>query len=138
MIPFRVEFRPGISIYEQIVYAAKKAIISGQIRTGDPFPSVRALSRELKINPNTAHKVVTALSSSGLLETKPGVGTVVASLPEARKSERTQLLGPEIEQLVVESKKLGIEVDEVLASVTAHWKRLSTNPETDRGGRGKK
>jgi|ERR1700757_4664024 len=59
MIPFRVDLRPGVSIYEQIVYAAKKAIISGQIRSGDPFPSVRVLSKELKINPNTAHKVVT-------------------------------------------------------------------------------
>ena len=138
MIPFRVDFRPGISIYEQIVYAAKKAIISGQIRPGDAFPSVRSLSKELKINPNTAHKVVGALSASGLLETQPGVGTVVASLPEARKSERAQLLGSEIEQLVVEAKKLGIEIDDVLASVNAHWKRLSANLETERGGRGKK
>jgi GntR family transcriptional regulator len=138
MIPFRVDFRPGISIYEQIVYAAKKAIISGQIRTGDPFPSVRALSREFKINPNTAHKVVSALAADGLLEAQPGIGTVVAALPEARKSERMQLLGPEIEQLVVEAKKLGIEVEDVLASVTAHWRRLSVKPEPDRGGRGKK
>ena len=138
MIPFRVDFRPGISIYEQIVYAAKKAIISGQIRSGDPFPSVRSLSRELKINPNTAHKVVTALSAAGLLETQPGIGTVVAPLPEARKSERTQLLGPEIEQLVVEAKKLGIEMEDVLDSVSAHWRRLSAKPEPDRGGRGKK
>jgi len=138
MIPFRVEFRPGVSIYEQIVYAAKKAIISGQIRTGDPFPSVRALSRELKINPNTAHKVVSALSAAGLLETQPGIGTVVAALPEARKSERTQLLGPEIEQLVVESMKLGINVEDVLASVSAHWKRLTARAEPDRGGRGKR
>ena len=138
MIPFRVEFRPGVSIYEQIVYAAKKAIISGQIRTGDPFPSVRSMSKELKINPNTAHKVVSALSAAGLLETQPGIGTVVAPLPEARKSERTQLLGPEIEQLVVEAKKLGIEIEDVLDSVLAHWKRLSAKPEPDRGGRGKK
>jgi len=138
MIPFRVEFRPGVSIYEQIVYAAKKAIISGQIRTGDPFPSVRALSRELKINPNTAHKVVSALSAAGLLETQPGIGTVVAALPEARKSERTQLLGPEIEQLVVESMKLGINVEDVLTSVSAHWKRLTARAEPDRGGRGKR
>ena len=138
MIPFRVDFRPGISIYEQIVYAAKKAIISGQIRTGDAFPSVRTLSRELKINPNTAHKVVSALAADGLLEAQPGIGTVVAPLPEARKSDRTQLLGPEIEQLVVEAKKLGIEVEDVLASVSAHWKRLSARPELDRGGRGKK
>lgn len=142
MIPFRVDFRPGISIYEQIVYAAKKAIISGQIRTGDPFPSVRSLSKELKVNPNTAHKVVTALVASGLLETRPGIGTVVAVLPEARNSERTQLLGYEIEQLVVEAKKLAIEMEDVLASVAAHWKRLSgpagSKPDADRGGRARK
>jgi GntR family transcriptional regulator len=41
--------RPGVSIYEQIIYAAKKAIISGQIRPGDPFASVPVLSQELKI-----------------------------------------------------------------------------------------
>lgn len=142
MIPFRVDFRPGISIYEQIVYAAKKAIVSGQIRTGDPFPSVRALSRELKVNPNTAHKVVTALVASGLLQAQPGIGTVVAGLPEARSSERTELLGREIEQLVVESKKLGIGMEDVLASLAAHWKRLTgptgSQPDADRGGRAKK
>lgn len=138
MIPFRVDFRPGISIYEQIVYAAEKAIISGQIRAGDPFPSVRALSRELKINPNTAHKVVSALAADGLLEAQPGIGTVVARLPEARKSDRTQLLGPEIEQLVVEAKKLGIAVEDVLSSVSVHWKRLSARSEANQGGRGKK
>ncbi len=142
MIPFRVGFRPGVSIYEQVVYAAKKAMVSGQMRNGDAFPSVRALSRELKINPNTAHKVVTALIAAGLLETQPGIGTVVAVRPEARTSERTQLLGQEIEQLVVEAKKLGIEMDDVLTSVAAHWKRLSgpagSKADTDRGGRGKK
>src|ERR1700752_5469806 len=104
MIPFRVDFRPGISIYEQIVYAAKKAIISGQIRTGDPFPSVRTLSKELKINPNTAHKVVVHLVAAGLLETLPGIGTVVAKPPESSTKERTQLLEQEIEQLVVEAR----------------------------------
>ena len=29
MIPFRLSFEPGISLYEQVVYAAKKAVISG-------------------------------------------------------------------------------------------------------------
>lgn len=142
MIPIRVHFRPGISLYEQVVYAAKKAIISGQLRPGDAFPSVRILSRELKINPNTAHKVVAHLVASGLLETRPGIGTVVAELPEATKAERTQLLGNEIEQLVVEAKKLGIELGDVLESITSHWKKLSGTDakpaENDRGGRGKR
>jgi GntR family transcriptional regulator len=141
VIPFQVDFRPGVSIHEQIVYAAKKAMISGQMRTGDPFPSVRVLSRELKVNPNTAHKVVATLTTAGLLETQPGIGTVVAARPEARSSERTQLLGLEIEQLVVEAKKLGIGMDDVIASIEAHWKRLggsSGSRQLDRGGRAKK
>ncbi len=124
MIPFRLTFRPGISLYEQVVYAAKKAVISGQMRPGDAFPSVRALSKDLKINPNTAHKVVTHLINEGLLEVLPGVGTVVAELPQSSTSERAMLLGNEIEQLVVQAKKLGMKRTSVLDAVSEHWKRL--------------
>ena len=125
MVPFRVTFRAGASIFEQVVYGSIKAMVSGQLRPGDPFPSVRALSKELKINPNTAHKIVAHLVNEGLLETRPGIGTVVAVLPDSTRKARTQLLGHEIEELVVEAKRLGIELDEMLASITAHWKRLS-------------
>ncbi len=142
MIPFRVHFRPGVSLYEQVVYAAKKAIISRQLRPGDAFPSVRTLSKELKINPNTAHKVVGHLVFAGLLETRPGVGTLVAALPASSAGERTQLLGIEIEQLVVEAKKLGIELEDMLGAVSAHWKRLGgasvPAPDQGRGERGKR
>jgi GntR family transcriptional regulator len=130
VIPFRVTFRPGVSLFEQIVYASKRAMVSGQLRPGDPFPSVRALSKELKINPNTAHKIVAHLVTEGLLETRPGIGTVVAVLPDSSRKERTQLLGHEIEELVVEAKRLGIEQQEMLASIADHWDRLSANTST--------
>src|SRR5664279_433931 len=103
MIPFQVEFKPGAAIYQQVVYAATKSIISGQLRPGDGFPSVRTLSKQLKINPNTAHKVVTCLVDAGLLEIRPGSGAVVAQRPAATKSERTTLLSDPIEELVVEA-----------------------------------
>jgi len=127
VIPFRVTFRPGVSLFEQIVYASKRAMVSGQLRPGDAYPSVRSLSKELKINPNTAHKIVAHLVSEGLLETRPGIGTVVAVLPDSSKKDRTQLLGHEIEELVVEAKRLGIEQEEMLSSISAHWQRLSVN-----------
>jgi len=125
MIPFRVAFQPGSSLYEQVVYAAKKALVSGQLRTGDSFPSVRALSLELKINPNTAHKVVTQLLNEGLLEVRPGMGTVVAARPDATPAARSRLLETEVEQLVVEAKKLGMSLDEVTAALASHWERLA-------------
>lgn len=133
MIPFTVTFRAGASLFEQVVYASTKAMVSGQLRPGDPFPSVRALSKELKINPNTAHKIVTHLINEGLLETRPGIGTVVAELPDSSGKERARLLGHEIEQLVVEAKRLGIGLAEMIASISAQWDNLSGDldePET--------
>jgi len=124
MIPFRVIFEPGISIYEQVVYAAKKALIAGQMRPGDPFPSVRVLSKALKINPNTAHKVVGELIAQGILEVRPGLGTVVAELPGSTAAERGNLLKREVEQIVVEAKKLGLDVEEVTDAIVQHWRRL--------------
>jgi GntR family transcriptional regulator len=138
VIPFRVQFRAGISIFEQVVYAAKRAMVAGQLRPGDAFPSVRALSKELKINPNTAAKIIGHLVSEGLLETHPGIGTVVASLPESTRKERTQLLGEEIEQLVVEAKRLSVPLDDVLRSLSDHWERLTGPMTATDGGRKEK
>ena len=125
VIPFRIRLKPGDSLHEQIEYAAKKAIISGHLRPGDPFPSVRALSRDLKINPNTAHRVISDLVDCGMLEIRGGVGTVVANRAQASGAERTALLGREIEELVVAAKVLGIDLPDVTDSLAAHWKRLT-------------
>jgi GntR family transcriptional regulator len=125
MIAFRVEFKPGVPIYEQVVYAATKSIISGQLRPGDEFPSVRALSKELKINPNTAHKVVVRLVEAGLLEIRPGAVAIVANHTSATKTERTELLGQQLEELVVEGKRLGIDLQEMQEAIANHWNRLT-------------
>ena len=122
--PFRVSFEPGVALYEQVVYAAKKAVISGQMRPGETFPSVRTLSKALKINPNTAHKVITQLVSEGLIEVHPGLGTIVAGRPSSTPAERGNLLKKELEQLVVEAKKLGLDLYQVTNAVTQHWGRL--------------
>ena len=127
MIPFSIHFEPGIALYEQVVYAAKKAVISGQMRPGDSFPSVRELSKALKINPNTAHKVVMQLVAEGLLEVHSGRGTVVSERGASTAAERGKLLKKELEQLVVEAKKLGLGLDEVTDAVGQHWRRLDSN-----------
>jgi len=121
VIPFRLVFSPGVALSEQILYAATKAIVSGQLRPGDPFPSVRALSKAMKIHPNTAHKVVAQLTAEGLLEVRPGIGTVVLEPPPATGNERARLLGREVEQLTVEAKKLGLTVDDLHNAIDEHW-----------------
>jgi GntR family transcriptional regulator len=125
VIPFRVQFQPGSSLYQQVVYAAKKAVVSGQMRAGDAFPSVRELGKSLKINPNTAHKVISQLVDEGILEVHSGIGTVVAKRAGSTAADRGNLLNQELEQLIVEAKGLGLSVDDVTSAVAQHWKRLN-------------
>lgn len=124
MLPFAVSLRPGESPYRQIVYAATKAIVSGELEPGAQFPSVRELSQSLKINPNTAQKVVAELVRSGLLDVRPGIGTIVAGGRRATATERRVLLSKEVEQLVVEAKRLGLREEDVLTAVSARWAEL--------------
>ncbi len=124
MLPFSVVLGPGESPYRQVVYAATKAIVSGDLATGAAFPSVRELSQALKINPNTAQKVVAELVRVGLLEVRPGIGTVVSAVPRANAAQRRALLSSEVEQLVVEAKRLGASRRDVLDAVAARWDGL--------------
>ena len=124
MLPFSIELKPGLPIAEQVIFAVKKAVVGGQLKPGQSFPSVRAVSQELKINPNTAHKIVAALVAEGVLITTPAVGSVVAEQTSGGRQQRADLLGADLEQVVVEAKKLGLTLDEVQTGLAAHWKKL--------------
>jgi len=126
MLPFSIELKLGFPVTEQILFAVKKAVVTGQLRPGDKFPSTRVLSEELRINPNTAQKVVTALVAEGVLITTPAKGSVVAEPVHLGRRESSELLAEEFERLVVEARKLGLEEDDVLAAVSAHWRKLNT------------
>jgi GntR family transcriptional regulator len=130
--PFRITLRPGQSIFDQVVFAAQKAFLSGEFQAGQAFPSVRALAADLKIHPNTAHKVVQHLIQERWLEVRPGIGTVVAAPPQARAGDRKRLLQNEVEQLVVEAKRVGANLQEVVNAISSQWRQLEDSAEARR------
>jgi DNA-binding transcriptional regulator YhcF (GntR family) len=89
---FRFELRPGQSIFDQVVFAAEKAFIGEEFQTGQACRSVRAPAADLKVHPNTAHRVIQHLIQERFLEVRPGIGTVVAELPVACAGDRKRLL----------------------------------------------
>jgi GntR family transcriptional regulator len=125
VLPFEIEFRSGTPVYEQVIYAVRKAVLRGELSSGDSFPSVRALSQGLRINPNTAHKVVAALTAEGLLEVKPGIGTIVARNLRASAEDRAALLKGDLERLAVDARRLGLTEEQVAAALHKHWQNLS-------------
>ena len=58
---FAINLKAGAPIYEQVLYAARKAILSGELKPGDALPSVREIAGHLRINPNTVQKALVAL-----------------------------------------------------------------------------
>jgi GntR family transcriptional regulator len=84
------------------------------------------MASDLKIHPNTAHKVIQHLIQERWLIASPGRGTTVATAPKARSGDRQRLLNQDIEQLVVEARRVGADLDEVLRSIESHWKSLDT------------
>ena len=70
--------REGSPIYSQIVRYIKAGIVAGTVADGDEFPSRRALSALLGVNPNTIQKAYRELERQGYIYTSSGVGTFVA------------------------------------------------------------
>ena len=127
MLPFTVQFKSGQPVYEQVIFAVHKALVAGQLKVGDQFPSVRTLSKELKINPNTAHKVVANLKQDGLLVVEPGRGTFIGEKIAPSDEDREALLGTSVEALVVEARKLNLTLEEVMAAVRGKWEQFENN-----------
>lgn len=129
---FRLNLQPGESIFDQLVFAIKRAFISGELKPGQEFPSVRTLAIEFKIHPNTAHRVVQHLINERWLEARPGIGTVVAEIPQPRPGDRKRLLQREVEQLVVEAKRLDLDLSELVQAIQDQWAKLDRSQEVCR------
>jgi GntR family transcriptional regulator len=129
VLPFSVSLRAGAPIHEQVVYAVRRAVVTGQLRPGDSFPSVRALSLALRINPNTAHKIVATLSEEGLLVVRPGIGTVVADAPVRDTSARRAVLEHDTERLVIQARRAGVALKDLVTAIKRHWSGTLTRKE---------
>ena len=123
-LPFNVALRAGEPVADQVIYAVMRAVVTGQLKPGDAFPSVRTLSQELKINPNTAHRIVAALTADGLLDVRPGIGTVVKATTDRADPSRVATVSDEVERLVIEGRRAGLTLHEVIDLVRHHWRSL--------------
>jgi GntR family transcriptional regulator len=131
MLPFSVALRPGEPVADQVVYAVTRAIVSGQLRAGDRFPSVRTLSQELRVNPNTAQRIVSILIEQRLLEVQPGIGTTVLAPGDASLHDRAAFDDRFVAPFVVEGRRVGLSLQALIDLIRQRWRRMD-----DRGSHG--
>ncbi len=114
MLPFSIQLQDGTPASDQILLAVRKALLTGQMKAGDEFPSVRTLSQELKISPTTAHKVVLQLKDAGWLNSRPGIGMVVTQPDQPGLAERLAQITPECRALLKEAAELNLTLNQVI------------------------
>jgi len=111
-----------IPIYEQIMDEIKKMIASGELVSGDPLPSVRTLSKDLKISALTVKKAYDNLETEGFTATIHGKGTyVTGSNLELLAEQQKREIEKELELTLKKAKRYSLSKDELLQMLELLW-----------------
>ena len=103
-----------VPIYEQIVDQIKMLIRNGELKANDNPPSVRTLSKELKISALTVKKAYDNLESEGFTVTVHGKGTYVAATnTELLLEEQKKELEADLEQAIQKGRRCGISDEDI-------------------------
>lgn len=96
-------------IYRQIVDQLRRMIASGQLASGDPLPSVRAVALQHAINPMTVSKAYSLLEAEGLLVRQRGVGMAVGAVKAApSQHDKIAMLRPALAGAARIARQLGL------------------------------
>jgi GntR family transcriptional regulator len=74
---FRLDLASGVPVYRQIIDQVLLAVATGTLQSGRQLPTVRQVSVDLAINPNTVLRAYRELEIRGAISTQQGIGTFV-------------------------------------------------------------
>lgn len=116
----KMDFNDNLPIYIQIINLIKSNIVSEEICGGDKLPSVRELSKELKVNPNTVQRAYQELEREGLVFTQRGMGTFVTQDKDAIRKLKKIMATDIVNSFLSKMKKLGFAPSEII-DIISEW-----------------
>lgn len=121
---FQIDSLSRQPVYEQLVEQLERFILTGVLHPGDQLPSVRSLSVQLSVNPNTIQKAYGELDTRGIIYSIPGIGCFIAenACDILAVAKRRQLA--DLKALAKELALAGVSLDELKGAVTtAYYER---------------
>lgn len=100
-------------IYVQIMERIQMDIISGVYHAGDKLPSVRDLSAQAAVNPNTMQKALSELERNGLLHSQRTSGRFITEDKDMLQQLKQSLASEHIKDFINKMKSLGFKEDEL-------------------------
>lgn len=132
----QVDYDSGVPIYVQIMDRIKHLVATGTLKPGDQLPTIRQLSVDLRVDPNTVVHAYRELDHEGVISTQQGRGTFIAEHPDSEhlSQMRSERLNVIIGNALLEALSLGYSADDIrntFETRLASW--LSQNgPSVDR------
>lgn len=118
-------------IYEQIIEGLTREILTGLLPEGSQIPSVRELSMQLSINPNTIQKAYSELERRGLTASAPGIGRFVAAGAVEKLRCGSAVAGLDSLREAARALALaGVPEEEAHAAVRQAYQRAGSNADT--------
>jgi len=107
---FRIDNASDRAVYLQIIDQVKRDVALGRLAKEERLPTVRQLSQQLTINPNTIAKAYRQLEQEGIIVTRAGAGAFIANLDSLlSRAVRRKLICDELERIVVEAFHMQID-----------------------------
>lgn len=114
---FQIDVMSRTPVYEQLIEQMEKFVLTGILNSGDKIQSVRSLSMELSINPNTIQKAFSELDRRGIIFSVPGKGSFISN--DAKEHIMASKRGnmSSLADLLSELKLAGVSKENVIACV---------------------
>lgn len=123
---FQLDMRSRVPIYEQIISSIKELAVRGVLKPGEKLPSVRELSRQMTINPNTIQKAYQELERQGIIYMERGKGTFISpDIQATNKDSRIKDLKENLRKILVECIYLGINQQELKDMITDVYEKIT-------------
>ncbi|WP_100406832.1 GntR family transcriptional regulator [Bacillus solitudinis] len=114
-----------VPLYEQVVEQVKELVAKGIIEEGEKLPSVRDLSSQIVLNPNTVSKAYKELERQGVIITLRGKGTFVADASKRMSDPRKrEAVKKQIQKLVIEANYADVSKEKFVNWVNKEFQAL--------------
>lgn len=127
---FQLNMADGRPIYTQIADQVKNAVAAGLLRPGELIPSVRELSKQLVVNPNTVARAYRDLQAQAILEPVRGTGLqVAAGAARQCRADRQAMVRRRLREALVEARRSNLPPDEIETILREEWERSEVEGE---------
>lgn len=101
-------------LYQQIKDQITDAILKGELKEGDPLPSIRSFANDLRVSVLTIRRVYDDLEKEGYLNSQVGIGTFVSiGNTELLIEAKRRLVEQKMQDMIQTAKSLGISRQEL-------------------------